>query len=108
MIDGLWTIEFVSPIGSGTGVVVLTDKRLLGGDEGYYYSGEYAVDDHHISGKAEIVRFDKNCLSVFGDMDSFTLDLDGEVSGDSIEGVAHLSGQPDLRAQIRCRKKTEL
>ncbi|MCX5647377.1 MAG: hypothetical protein NTZ17_22260 [Phycisphaerae bacterium] len=108
MVEGLWTIEFASPKGFGTGIMVLTDKRLLGGDEGYYYSGEYTVDDHRISGKAEIVRFDRNCLSVFGDMDSFTVDLDGEVSEDSIVGVAHLSGQPDLRAQIRCKKKTEL
>jgi len=108
MVEGLWTIEFASPTGSGAGVMVLKDRRLLGGDEGYYYSGEYTVDDHHISGKAEIVRFDRNYLSVFGDMDSFTVALDGEVSEDLIEGVVHLSGQPDLRAQIRCKKKTEL
>lgn len=108
MIEGLWTIEFASPTGFGTGVIVLTDKRLLGGDEGYYYSGEYAVDDHHIRGKADIVRFDRNYLSIFGDMDSFTVDLDGEISEDSIVGVAQVSGQPQIKAQIRCKKKTEL
>ena len=108
MVEGLWTIEFASPIGFGTGVMVLTDRRLLGGDAGYYYSGEYTVSDHHIDGKAEIVRFDKNSLSVFGNMDNFTLDFSGEVSEDSIVGVASLAGQPALQAQIRCRKKTEL
>jgi hypothetical protein len=108
MVEGLWTIEFTSPLGFGTGVVVLTGKRLLGGDEGYYYSGEYAVDDHHIGGKAEIVRFNKNSLSVFGDMDSFTLELDGNISSDSIVGVASISGQPELKAQIRCKRKTGL
>ncbi len=108
MIEGLWTIEFTSPIGFGTGVMVLTDRRLLGGDAGYYYSGEYTVNDHHIDGKAEIVRFDRNSLSVFGDMDSFTLDFDGEISEDSIVGVASLADQPELKAEIRCRRKTGL
>lgn len=108
MIEGLWTIEFSSPIGFGTGVVVFTDKRLLGGDEGYYYFGEYTVDDHHIGGKAEVVRFDKNSLSVFGDMDNFTLNLDGKVSENSIVGVASLADRPELKAQIRCTKKAEL
>ena len=108
MVDGLWTIEFISSMGVGTGVMVLTENRLLGGDAGYYYSGEYTVADHHIRGKAEIVRFDRNSLSVFGDLPSFTLGFDGKISEDSIEGTAHLSGQPELKAQIRCRKKTGL
>lgn len=108
MVDGLWTIEFGSSIGIGSGVVVLTDNRLLGGDAGYYYSGQYTVDDHHIDGKAEIVRFDGNSLSVFGNLDSFTLDFDGEISEDSIVGIAHLSDRPELKAQILCRKKAGL
>lgn len=109
MVEGLWTIEFASPIGLfGTGVLVLTDRRLLGGDAGYYYSGEYTVTDHHIDGKAEIVRFNRNSLSVFGDMDSFTLDFHGEISKNSIEGVASLAGRPESAARIRCSKKEGL
>jgi hypothetical protein len=108
MVEGLWTIEFTSAIGFGTGIMVLTDRRLLGGDAGYYYSGEYTVEDHHIAGRAEIVRFDRNSLSVFGNMDSFTLDFSGEISEGSIVGVASLTDQPGLKAQIRCEKKTGL
>lgn len=109
MVEGLWTIEFNSPIGLfGTGVMVLTEKRLLGGDAGYYYSGEYTVTDHHIDGKADVVRFNSNSLSVFGDMDSFTLDFHGEISENSIVGIASLSDRPESKAQIRCRKKMGL
>lgn len=109
MVEGLWTIEFASPIGLfGTGVMVLTDRRLLGGDAGYYYSGEYTVTDHHIDGKADIVRFNRNSLSIFGDMDSFTLDFHGDISENSIDGFASLSDRPESKAKIRCRKKTEL
>ncbi len=109
MLDGLWTIEFASPTGLfGSGVIVLTNRRLLGGDAGYYYSGEYTVDDHHIDGRTDVVRFNRNSLSIFGDMDSFTLDFHGEISENSIVGIASLSGQPEYKAQIRCRKKTGL
>jgi len=109
MIEGLWTIEFASPIGLfGTGVMVLADERLLGGDAGYYYSGKYTVSDHHINGQARIVRFNKDSLSVFGDMDSFILDFYGEISENSIVGNASLAGHPESKAQIRCRKKEEL
>ena len=38
--EGLWLVEFSTQIGQGTGVVVLTKGKILGGDSNYYYTGD--------------------------------------------------------------------
>jgi len=39
MVEGLWTVEFRGSMGnSGTGVVILRDGKIGGGDAGYYDS----------------------------------------------------------------------
>jgi hypothetical protein len=44
MMDGLWTAEFGSSTGGFSGgVVVLRDGKLMGGDAGYYYLGDYQI-----------------------------------------------------------------
>ncbi|MFZ0564190.1 MAG: GrlR family regulatory protein, partial [Terriglobales bacterium] len=43
-IDGLWTVEFASSIGSfGGGVTVFKDGKISGGDNTYFYLGEYQI-----------------------------------------------------------------
>ena len=52
MIDGLWTVEFISTLNrSGKGVLVLNNGKIFGGDEGYYYSGTYQTNGNKIEGK---------------------------------------------------------
>jgi T3SS negative regulator,GrlR len=44
MLDGLWTAEFGSSTGMfGSGVAVFADGKILGGDNLYYYTGEYKL-----------------------------------------------------------------
>jgi hypothetical protein len=44
MYDGLWTVEFGSMANRyGRGVLIFINGRLLGGDDGYYYSGNYEI-----------------------------------------------------------------
>ena len=41
-MEGLWTIEFGSNSGVfGSGVVVLREGKIAGGDASYYYTGSY-------------------------------------------------------------------
>lgn len=109
MVDGLWTIEFISTISrAGAGVIVLRDNRLLGGDNGYYYTGDYSVTNSIISGSVNVTRFNPLIISVFGDIDNFSLTFNGNLSeDDTIEGTASREGMPDLRIQIRCKKKED-
>jgi hypothetical protein len=41
MQNGLYWVEFRTPLGSGAGVVVLQDGNLRGGDSSMYYFGTY-------------------------------------------------------------------
>jgi len=107
--NGLWTVEFSSTLNLfGMGVVVLNNKRLLGGDIGYYYSGTYSISDKTIKAKIEVTRFDENATSVFGDIDQFSLILTANLSNGEFIGIASLVDRPDLKLQVRGKKKVDI
>jgi len=109
MVDGLWTVEFSSTLDLfGSGVLVLCNKRILGGDAGYYYSGEYDVKNNTIHGKVDVIRFDEKSISVVGDLDQFCLTFTGELSDDEFSGVAQVSNKPGLTINMWCRRKESL
>ena len=108
-IDGLWTIEFISTLHLvGSGVAVLHDERLLGGDEGYYYSGHYKTQNGQFSGTIHVTRYNPRSISVFGDTGQFTLKLEGKVQDYQIEGTATMASAPDRKLRIVGTKKEEL
>jgi hypothetical protein len=49
MYDGLWSAEFfVPPSGTGvfgSGIAVLNNGKIRGGDASYYYIGSYRIDN---------------------------------------------------------------
>ena len=102
-IDGLWTVEFSSSLGLfGNGVVVIKDKRVLGGDVGYYYQGTLDLIDGNLTGNLTITRYDKNIVSVFGDMDEFSFPFTGRLVADEFQLEANVRG---LQFQSRGKKK---
>jgi hypothetical protein len=108
-IDGLWTIEFISTLHLvGSGIVVLHNNRLLGGDEGFYYSGRYDTQNGRICGTINVTRHNPKSLSVFGNIGQFTMKMEGEVQDYSIEGTACIQDKPDQKLRIVCTKKEEL
>lgn len=106
MNDGLWIVEFTSSVGlSGTGILVISGERLLGGDIGYYYSGQCKVEGEKLQGSVNVIRFDQNTLSVFGDEENFTLQLDGIIRGDVFEANATSDKYPKHAIAISGKKK---
>jgi len=110
MYDGLWTVEFIAAPGlSGTGVVVLNDGRLLGGDAGYYYSGNYKISGDTFQGEISIVRFDANSISVFGDIDSYNLTFTGEIKRPNyFEALANIGGNSEMRILVKGIKRENI
>lgn len=108
MIDGLWTLEFSAPRLSGSGVVVCADGRVLGGDGGYYYSGDYQMDGDAIEAKIDVVRFEPNSISVFGNIPRFRLILNGSVTGNELRARGHADQLPEVYVQINGRKKVDI
>lgn len=109
MIDGLWTVEFISTLNRiGKGVIVFNNNRLLGGDNGYYYSGNFTVENDTITGTVNVTRFDIHSISVFGDIGQLSLNFEGVVTGSSINGWASLRDNPSMRIRFVCNKKEEI
>jgi len=108
MFDGLWTIEFISVTNLyGAGVLVLKDGRLLGGDAGYYYSGEYKEDGDEIKGVATITRFEPNSISVFGNYSQLPLRFRGKLEQNYFHGEAWLRDDRSKSIRIKCTKKED-
>jgi hypothetical protein len=82
-IDGLWTVEFASSIGSfGGGVTVFKGGQISGGDNTYFYVGEYQVTGTNFRATLKVAPFIKGAPSVFNTKDqTLTLELTGAVTG---------------------------
>ena len=107
--DGLWVVEFKSSAElNGKGVFVLNGERILGGDAGYYYSGQCKEVDGKVSGEINVIRYDHNSISVFGEIDTFTLSIEGTIDGSVIETSATSESFPGLVMQITGSKRENL
>jgi hypothetical protein len=105
METGLWTVEFFSSLGlGGNGIAVLKDKRILGGDAGYYYEGTYSLENGKFTGTITVIRYDKNIISVFGDIDKFSFDFEGTLLSDEYSIRASVKG---YNFQSKGKKRAE-
>ena len=107
--NGLWTVEFISTVNrSGKGVLVFNDGRLLGGDEGYYYSGTYKIDGSQIQGTVNVIRFDPTSISVVGNIDQFALSFSGEINDYHLTAAAGVVNNPQYKIRIIGNKKEDM
>jgi T3SS negative regulator,GrlR len=93
MIDGLWTVEFGSNTGMfGSGVAVFQGGKILGGDNFYYYTGDYSLSGNALRATLTICPFIQGAQSVFRTVGKiFTLELIGSIIA---EGQATAQGRP--------------
>jgi hypothetical protein len=109
MMDGLWTAEFGSSTGGfGAGVVVFQNGKVMGGDAGYYYLGEYRLTESAFVATIEISAFIKGYESVFNTIgQKLKLDLVGSIVNET-HAIAqgHPEGMPDLRLGIKLTKRS--
>ena len=104
-LDGLWIVEFESTIGMfGKGVMVLNGDRILGGDVGYYYSGKCTIQGGKIKAEVDVIRFDADSVSIFGDIESFTLVLDGTITGVDFQARATSDSSPNIEMVVKGNK----
>jgi hypothetical protein len=112
-MEGLWTVEFGSNAGLfGSGVVVLRDGKIQGGDEAYYYEGEYepATAKAYPTGlkaKITITPYLPNRQSIFKTFDkSLTLLLEGTFNDEnSAVAVGTPEGMPEMNLGMRLTRK---
>jgi T3SS negative regulator,GrlR len=90
MLEGLWTIEFVSnAVTYGAGVVVLEYRRIKGSDSSYYYLGKFSVEDKVVKAEIEVTHYIGPPHSIFALSHRFKLKLSGNPETPVMELKAH-------------------
>ena len=109
MLEALWSVEFVSSLGLfGGGVVVFETGRVFGGDNNYYYLGNYKVEGETASGEAEITRYGQGVLSVFGPKEKFRIKVSGKLQEPIMELKGYLVDDPRMEIVMRLTKRAAL
>ncbi|ADO43112.1 GrlR family regulatory protein [Ketogulonicigenium vulgare] len=97
MIDGFYSVEFETVLGSGGGVVVLEDGSLRGGDSKRYFLGSYRIEDQKLLADVHVgTHMDKlDIPPVFG-VNELDLKITGKLTASAaIEGTARSPQRPD-------------
>lgn len=103
--DGLYSVEFQTPLGAGAGIIVLENGIIRGGDSGMFYVGEYTQHGNQFSAKVTINRHANigGVVSVFG-KDNVTINLQGATAEDHGTVVGTSPEAPGLRFEAKFRK----
>ena len=80
LVNGKYSAWFRTPLGEGTGIVILQDGNVSGGDTVIAYSGSYKQDGDDFSADIAIKRHTPGQLSVFG-IDDVDISLTGRSTG---------------------------
>jgi hypothetical protein len=107
-LDGLWIVQFTGKQILGTGVVVFSNGKLLGGETGFYYLGTYESDGKMVKARAMIRNFDPTIPSGFGIQGDYEMDVSAKLQDDKLAGTAMIVGQPEHSLGIRLIKKANL
>ena len=112
MIEGLWSLEFISNVGGiGAGVVVFETQRIFGGDSQYYYVGQYEMQhDGKLKAEVMVEHYAGNRLSIFGPgQDKFSLAVRADsVQRPTFQATGSMIGSPDAKIAMRLTIRSEL
>ena len=110
MIEGLWSMVFVTNKGSfGGGVVVFDTLRLFGGDASYCYVGNYKLEPGGgITAVAEVSQYLEGRNSVFYPLTNFILDLAGKIETPEFECIGNIREDSSQSIKVQLVKRAEL
>jgi hypothetical protein len=63
--DGLYSVAFETPLGAGSGVLVVTGDKLRGGDEAFAYFGTQSPTSNGFTAEIDTKRHSEGRASVF-------------------------------------------
>jgi hypothetical protein len=97
MREGLYRVQFQTPLGWGSGVIHALNGRLWGGDAAMFYTGNYTQDGNQIAADVRTGRHTQNPAipSVFG-RDQVRIRLMGVEDGDLIRFTGSAPEAPNL------------
>lgn len=107
--EALWSVVFLSSTQrQGGGVIVLETDRVFGGDSSYFYVGNYDIKDNQITFAITVTRYNDMLESIFGNLDAFSLTLQGAYNDEEFNVNGHIDGDPTRIIEVNCRRRAEL
>ncbi|UNK39387.1 hypothetical protein MNR02_06680 [Shinella sp. H4-D48] len=106
MRDGLYAVQFATPLGAGGGVVYLEAGRLRGGDSAIFYTGDYSVNGDQFSATVSTGRHTQGMASVFG-IDSVIINVKGQVVGDTVNATGTSPQAPNLQFRATIKRLSD-
>lgn len=108
MIEGLYSVTFGTPAGDvGGGVVVFSSGKVQGGDLTYFYVGDLtSTGTDMIDAVVHVEKYQEAGESVFGNLRSFQLHLNGRAFETNFVLSGQIVGNPSARITVQCRKLT--
>jgi T3SS negative regulator,GrlR len=107
-VDGFWILQFKGAEVYGSGVAVLANGKLFGGESGFYYIGTYEAEGKMLKARVVIRNFDPAVQSGFGIVGDYEMDVSVVVQDDNMTGTAMIANQPQHSLGIRLTKKANL
>ena len=99
MFEGLWIVQYAGMEGKDAGVVVLTQGKVLGGDNAFTYIGTYEEFKTGFDADILVENFNPSIGNVLGVKGNFTLNLKvSTVDDDSYKGKDRQSSGAWIRA----------
>ena len=108
-LEGIWTGELYGPYGwENSGVYVLENGFMLGGNNRHYSTGHYDVSGTKFSAKVD-VHYYGPARAIFGERkEQFEIELTGEIGDGVIEAEISRSDRPQFDVQYRLTRRMDL
>ena len=105
IIQGLYKVEFATQLGSGSGVVLMSNGTIHGGDSIMYYTGTYSESGDEFNATVSVARHTagSSMFSVLG-VDNGALLLTGRSNGGTVEARGSTPQNPGISFQATLTK----
>jgi hypothetical protein len=105
MLTGLFSVDFTaSNRDFGSGIVVIDDGKVNGGDFTYYYRGRFERYSGQVRATIEVKHYRGTPTSVLGPLREFTLNLSGKADDNTFDLQGTTSSAPNISISMRGRK----
>lgn len=106
-LNALWTIEFATNHGDyGTGVAVLVDGRVYGGDTNYCYEGSYHGEDGEIVARVKLCLHSGRPRPAGMPDGTVSVLMRGRPAGDELELTGVLEHEPSTKLFVHMQRRS--
>lgn len=103
MKNGFYAIDFGIPTGEGSGVLMLQDGILRGGDSSIFYVGNYTLDGDKLTADVVTYRHSGMLPSIFG-RDTVHIALEGSFSGQGATLAGSAKEAPGVTLNVKLKR----